>query len=732
MHYSILEKGAHSMGEPKRTGLLELLRASQGCQFVIPVYQRNYTWNSGDQVKQLLNDLENVLNGNYKNHFLGIIIYLEKSLDFSAREFSVIDGQQRLTTTFLLIYAVKKVLEEQGDIDRVKQLEGQFLTNPYAADSIKYKLKPLVSDDNVYRCIVENRMGDIDDLNSNVLKNYNYISDRINQWLLSGYDANQILMAMDCLYVVCVPISEEDNAQKIFESINATGAKLTAADLIRNFLLMDLRSDIQEEYYAKYWKKLEENVSRDSKTLEMFFRMFLAIKTYTLVPKNSVYREFMTWVSNGNLEIKELFEELLEYSKIYDFLFNNSLTGVTGKLKSALEDFRKINSDLPMSIIMEFCRLYRANKITAEIFGELMAAINTYLLRRSICDMNSQNISKLFPTLLKKVTEKCNGDTSNIVRILNQEMVGNNAATSGSFMPTDKQMYEILHFANVYKRPALRIILDRMELDNNPAPVDLSALSIEHLMPQTPSEEWLEELDTDLETYQENIHRLGNLTLATKLDNSKMGNAIWEYKNEVLKDTAHLTLNIELMKVDHWNLEKIEERTKSLIEKICNLYPYPKVKLTESDVDVIDENEAVEAALNAIDEKIVTVRKGTTYKSEDGKKGYIVTLSKMYPQGEKEKYWFGYREKRFEQLKECEELFLVLVGRYKKALVLKLSKKFLDEKKEHFNVSLGEDGSVRHYHIVFFLNPNGRVTMLLSHPQLEEIDVTEYVCRLDD
>lgn len=302
------------MSEPKRTGLLELLRASQGCQFVIPVYQRNYTWSADDQVKQYLFDLENVLKGNYKNHFLGIIIYLEKSLDFSSREFSVIDGQQRLTTTFLIIYAIKQIFAQNGDTKNVSNLEGQYLTNPYSADNIKYKLKPLVSDDDVYRCIVEDRLTDIKDNNSNVLKNYNYISNKLKQFIAAGYDANKILMAMDKLYVVCVPISEEDNAQKIFESINATGAKLTASDLIRNFLLMDLRSSTQEKYYA-LWKKIEDNVSADSKILEMFFRMFIALKSYILVAKNSVYREFVAWKEQSGLDIKDIFAELLEYSK---------------------------------------------------------------------------------------------------------------------------------------------------------------------------------------------------------------------------------------------------------------------------------------------------------------------------------------------------------------------------------------------------------------------------------
>ena len=98
------------MSEPKRTGLLQLLGNSLGCQFVIPVYQRNYTWAAEREVKQYFDDLQSVLKGDYKNHFMGIIIYLEKAIDFSSREFSIIDGQQRLTTTFLIIYAIKRKL----------------------------------------------------------------------------------------------------------------------------------------------------------------------------------------------------------------------------------------------------------------------------------------------------------------------------------------------------------------------------------------------------------------------------------------------------------------------------------------------------------------------------------------------------------------------------------------------------------------------------------------------
>ncbi|NLK43060.1 MAG: DUF262 domain-containing protein, partial [Tissierellia bacterium] len=144
---------------PMRTGLLDFLKNSSGCQFVIPVYQRNYTWTAGKEVKQLLEDFKNVLERKYSNHFLGIIIYLDTPIDFSSREFSVIDGQQRLTTIFLLLYSIRTMLKEQDEIDAINSLDGQYLTNPFATNKkIKYKLKPLVSDDDVYQYIVNDKI----------------------------------------------------------------------------------------------------------------------------------------------------------------------------------------------------------------------------------------------------------------------------------------------------------------------------------------------------------------------------------------------------------------------------------------------------------------------------------------------------------------------------------------------------------------------------------------------
>jgi len=716
------------MSEPRRVGLTELLRTSVGAQFVIPVYQRNYTWTPEREVKQYLNDLCRVLRGEYKNHFMGILIYLEKTIDFGSREFSVIDGQQRLTTTFLTIYAIREMFKCNNDLDAVGLLDGQFLTNMHCKDKIKYRLKPLVADDDVYRFIVEDRLEDIENKDSLIYKNYIYVRGYLEGLVANGYTANDILLALNKLYIVCVPISEEDNAQKIFESINATGVKLTAADLIRNYLLMNLDSDTQDNYYRDYWRKIEESISNDSKDLEMFFRMYLAIKKYTLISKNGVYREFIDWVEGNKSQTGDLFKELLDYAKIYKTINNAPIDSLDKFLWQPLTDFRKIKSELPISIVMEFYKLYNSGNISAGVLGDLVQSINIYLLRRSICDMNSQNISKLFPTILRRILEKCNGDYSEIVAILNQEMVGNNAGTSGSYMPTDIQMHDILLNANVYKRPALRIIFDRLELTDNPAPVDLSKLSVEHLMPQTSTEEWLEELDTTEEEYMTNLHRLGNLTLATKPDNSKMSNQLWDYKNEILKSTAHLKMNMELLSIPKWTLKCISERTESLIKRICQILPYPDVDLSAvTSADTIDEKTSLRATVKHMFSSATEIRKNNTYTTDDGKKGYILLNSKMYPEGDKEKFWFGYRLNRFDLLEQCQEQFCVLICRYKTTLIVNLPRTVLDEYKDRFNNSTDDAGNIRHYHIVIHKQTSGKVTLLLSKPYLKKIDISNYV-----
>lgn len=567
-----------SIGEsqaPKKTGLMELILQSQGSQFVIPVYQRNHTWTTGKEVKQYFEDLKAVLSGQYTKHFMGIMIYLDTPISFSSREFSVIDGQQRLTTTFLLLYAVKEIMVSKGMTQEANALNNQYLTNPYAVDKLKYKLKPLVADDEVYQKIVTGDIAGITETKSNVYKNYIWLKENIEK-LLGQFSLNDILMAMNKLYIVCVPISQDDYPQKIFESINATGAKLTASDLIRNFMLMPILSDKQEEYYAKYWKRLEELLTSDSKKLEAFFRLYLAAKNRTLPNKTAVYNIFVDWFNKNKdiLGIEGIFKDIVKYAEYYYTIYKQDIKSIDKKIRDSVREFRYILSEMPAPLFMELYSLTQKGLVTLEQFNTIMSMTNTYLIRRALCGLDTSDITRLFPSLLNDIVNECNKDYSKLIDSFKRNLVNKNKGNSME-MPDDVKLYNSVINANMYNlRITVRMFFDKLELSNNPAPVDLSALSIEHLMPQTPTQEWYEALGVDEETYQRNLHRLGNLTLATKPDNSKMSNKVWQYKNEVLASTSHLKINEAILKKDKWTINDIDERTVALIQKIKELYPY--------------------------------------------------------------------------------------------------------------------------------------------------------------
>ena len=569
---------------PAKVGLLELLLASSGVQFVIPAYQRNYTWTANREVKQLLEDIKAVLRGERNKHFIGIIIYLERSLDFSRRERSVIDGQQRLTTLFLSLYVVKELMLERGMEEDAKRLEMQYLINPFDETS-KYKLKPLVSDDTVYQQIVNRDFSNIENKKSNVWLNFEYIKNEIKN-LTERFSLNDVLLAMNRLYLVCVPISNDDYPQKIFESINATGAKLTASDLIRNFMLMPIESVKQDEYYNKYWKELERLISIDSKKLESFFRFFLIAKRQATVKKSDVYRVFTEWFASTEKEIgvEGIFKEVVHYARCHNAVYAQPLSELDAVLRKPIEEFRHILSDMPAPLLMEYMSLSKRTDtngkpfISTEQLADIITVLNSYLMRRALCDLDTSSISNYFPTLLKETLADCNGEYSKIVVVFKKDLVNRNKGNAME-MPDDKKLEERILNSNMYNlRTWLNIFLCKLESEDNPAPVDFSKLSIEHLMPQKPTQEWYDALQTDADIYEQNLHRLGNLTLAARPDNSKMSNNIWEYKTRILASTSHLKLNEAILKKPHWTIEDIDERTRFLITCIIRLYPYCEAK----------------------------------------------------------------------------------------------------------------------------------------------------------
>lgn len=560
-----------------------MLRNSTSVQYVIPAYQRNYTWKTNIEVKKLLDDLDSVLECKQTKHFLGIMIYLQQSSGMFRIECSVIDGQQRLTTIFLLLYALKEIMSEKGMKEEAEQLEDNYLIN-VTQKTDRYKLKPLVSDDTVYQHIVRQEYDEIEDKHSNVYLNFKYIKI----WLegkLGSHSVQDIFNALQNLYIVCIPIGTDDYPQKIFESINATGAKLTASDLIRNYILMPIPSDQQDTYYEKYWRKLESLISSDSKKLESFFRFFIMAKRGTMVNKNATYAAFIDWfeTQQKKTSVENIFKEIVRYATYDSKIFNDAIHTLPKTLRKPIEEYRMIKSEMPVPLLLEYFSINDKDNttdkgITDDKLAAIIDTLNSYLMRRALCDMDTSSITRYFPPLLNETLNECNGNYSDIVTVFRKCLINENRGNAQE-MPDDKKLTERITNANMYNiYNWVNVFFRKLESDNNKAPVDFSKLSIEHLMPQTATSQWLAALDTDRPTYEENVNRLGNLTFAAKSDNSKMSNNSWQFKKQVLSSTSHLKLNQDLLNKDCWTLEDIDHRTEQLIEEIKRLYPYYAVK----------------------------------------------------------------------------------------------------------------------------------------------------------
>jgi len=234
----------------------KFIKEAYGSQYVIPVYQRNYTWRKNKQVRQLLEDIEKILKGETKRHFIGTIVYVIIKTDFIVRERAVVDGQQRLITMFLIAHALRKIAFEIGESEIAKIISSSYLENSDAKKEYRFRLKPAVSDDNAYSLIAEQKFEDLQGKDSKILESYCFIEDVLKEYI-ERYGLMSVINAVRELYVVRIELDENDNAQQIFESINSTGEKLTAADLIRNYIMMNKDSDKQEDIYNTYWLVLE-------------------------------------------------------------------------------------------------------------------------------------------------------------------------------------------------------------------------------------------------------------------------------------------------------------------------------------------------------------------------------------------------------------------------------------------------------------------------------------------
>ncbi|MCF0107861.1 MAG: DUF262 domain-containing protein [Bacilli bacterium] len=572
--------------EAKEKEILRELISGNKCQFIIPVFQRNYDWREKD-CKKLFNDVISLAKDTKhptRQHFLGAFVYkFNKIVETQFIEYILIDGQQRLTSVTLMLKALYDHLASYGDkYEELRQeINETYLINKFAkSSSYKLKLKPNEVDNDNYIKLIENESGI--DTTSTIFRNYaSFLS-----WIeVMDVSVEDFYRALQRLEGVGVQLDDTDNPQLIFESLNSTGLELTDVDLIRNYLLMNCESSKQTFLYKEYWLKLEQILGDN---FVLFVRDYISFMNgaVTSGSKNMVYDAFQKYFRSLDQSTEEFLQGFVADAKIYNRLLVAPEKPNTN-LNAALIDYIELDMKTTYPFVFGLLKDNEPDaeghqKIDDETLTKLLRVLESYLIRRNVCNLAGGGMSQVMASLYNQLKQSC-GEAlyTNIVDTVSNALVG---ITSKAYFPRNEEFVRELTERDMYKNRNIDFILKRLEkMQQGKEVADLDSLSVEHVIPQKLSDDWIKYLGynkNQLEELQRDyINRIGNLTLTAY--NSEMSNKLFAEKKAHI-DFSRLVLNQYFKDKENWDKDEIEQRGKVIANLAMKLWPFPKVKGVEN------------------------------------------------------------------------------------------------------------------------------------------------------
>ncbi|SMA52639.1 DUF262 domain-containing protein [Helicobacter pylori] len=538
--------------------------ALTGTIFSIPVYQRNYTWKE-ENCKKLLQDIVGI-SQNKKTHFMGSITYIlrliddEKSLR-QLQEFVIIDGQQRITTTMLLLKAIETKIQNEAikkEIDGLLNLTGQRL-----------RLKPIKSDKEAFDLVMQNRSHELQG-GSHIRDNYKFFTKELENYISEGYRIEEIYGAFLRLKIVAIGLElGEDDPQVVFESINATGVQLEGLDLIRNYLMMGENSDRQKHLYETYWVPLEDWLGE--KDLNDFIKTYLRIYLEKKLSdeEREVYYALKTHHRKNISDIEALMSDMREYGRIYQIFLDRDHYFLgrgdpqqLANLRLRIKDLVKIKFGVAKPFILRCARDFEEGKLDYENFHEILQILTSYYVRRSVCGEPTAALNKVLYSLYKQLEEDISADA--LKRYLGKS-VGQAA------FPNDDRIKAAFLVRNAYATNYVcKFILLEIEKLSNAEPPREENLEVEHFYPKTPTQEWRDRVGDYFTFEQDYLHNFGNLTLSGQ--NQKLSNKSYEAKIELMEEYSSLHLNDYFINNTHsWGIEEVRNRSEYLADQFCQV-----------------------------------------------------------------------------------------------------------------------------------------------------------------
>lgn len=574
--------------------LLEFLEGSRK-RFIIPVYQRNYDWKK-ENCQQLFDDLVNLIRENKKTHFFGSIVSSAQSRE----EVVLIDGQQRITTVSLIMIAMmnamKKGLLAPEDSRLCAIIESTYIIDKNRPDEQKVRLKPFRNDSDAFeRLIFKDESEYVED--SKITINYRYFYDRIlNKKELT---ADELFRAIDSLEIIDIELEPQhgDDAQLIFESLNSTGLDLTEADKIRNFVLMNHPTKIQDRFYDDYWSKIERLTKEE---LDGFVRNYLTIKEGVIPTLKGIYKSFKAYAKKeGDIEV--ILQDMLRYAYAYDKIVNSKVGNAdTNEIAKRLD---LLDMTVAYPFLMAFMVYADETQLDEKEIYKVFSCVETFIFRRLMCDLPTNALNKIFATLHSSVIKnmKDNPETSYssvMIYILESKK------QSASF-PKNEEFLIGFTTKNIYSMRGKnkQYLFERLENGKSKETNDVvkgieeGKYTIEHIMPQTLSSAWKQALGENYEEIHERwLHTISNLTLSAY--NSNYSNKTFQEKKTMENGflESGFRLNRFISQFDKWGEEELELRKAELSKKALEIWGYPVStfvpKVKEDDIVYLSDDAA--------------------------------------------------------------------------------------------------------------------------------------------
>ena len=553
---------------------LDFLKKSP--QFVIPIYQRTYSWTERE-CRQLWDDIVRTgSNDAVSAHFVGSIVYIEKGLYqvSSQSPLLVIDGQQRLTTVTLILEALACQLGDSEPVDgfSAKKLRSYYLLNPLEEGERGFKLLLTQTDKTSLLALVQQKAQPTDQ-SLRITENFAFFEEQVQNL---GADLPALCHGLAKLVVVDIALSrDQDNPQLIFESMNSTGRELSQADLIRNFILMGLEPAHQTRLYEDHWRPMEVGFGQEGygSHFDSFMRDYLTLKTGEISNVRAVYEAFKYQARTPDIAaagVDALVADIHAFAGYYCAMALGK--EADKKLAEAFRDLRELKVDVAYPFLLELYDDFANGRLDSTDFEAAVRLVEAYVFRRAVCAIPTNSLNKTFATFGRALQKH---------RYL--ESVQAHLLTLPSYrrFPGYEEFKREFIVRDLYNFPRRSYWLRRLENDGRKERVPVDEYTIEHILPQNEnlSAKWRDELGPEWQRVQETwLHTLGNLTLTGY--NAEYSDRPFSEKRDMKGGfrESPLKLNEGLGSLDKWDERAIKNRAERLAAVAAGVWAVPSLR----------------------------------------------------------------------------------------------------------------------------------------------------------